>query len=269
MDPSVRETLLKDARVQAEIKKAGENALNDPQVQQMIVDTCKEKFPQYAAQAQSQISTWAADPAVQAQAKEYANKALTIATTGVATAGSQFIGKIEQGPAGVRVLAFLGSIVSMVLSVMGLINILEVVSHPVTYIVCVYQFIFAFTTALFEIPPDYVTKIQSTVKLPVDKYQTMLIENAKFLSLNGGRGCFYIFQGTLWLALAGLAELLKYAIGAYMCFMGFLHILMHYGVLPQEIAQKMRSGYQQVAGAPNSPREPHVHSFERAAPGSV
>merc|ERR1719181_1058780 len=115
----------------------------------------------------------------------------------------------------------------------------------------IFQFIFAFTTAMFEIPPEYVTKIQTTVSfIPIDKYQTMLIEYCKFFTLVAGRGLFYIFQGNLWFVFANLSALLEYVIGAYLCFIGLLHVLMHFGVLPQTVAAKMRSGYSAVAGGP-------------------
>lgn len=257
MDPSVQQALLQDPRVKAELQKAGENALNDPAVQNQILETCKEKFPQYAAQAQAQVTAWANDPAVQAQAKEYANTAAAYVGAAAGSAGSEFMNKIEQGPTGVRVLAFCGSAASMVMCVFSLINLLDVVTHPVTYLFCAYQFLFAFTTSLFEMPPEWVEKIQQKVSFfAVEKYQTLLMENAKFLATSGGRGVFYIFQGTLWLAMAGLTDFLKYIIGAYLCFMGVLHVLMHVGVMPKTVAQKMRGGYQSFAGTQGPPAPP-------------
>merc|ERR1711972_181963 len=145
----------------------------------------------------------AKDPAVQAKAKRYAGAVLDYA----AKAGDKLLNQIEQGPAGVRVLAFLGSLASAINAVMSLINVFSVFGHLILYMVSLYQFIFSLTTIIFEAPPETVQKIQQTCPfLKVDTYQAMLLENAKFMSLVGGRGMFYIFQGTLWLALASFTE---------------------------------------------------------------
>eukprot|EP00928_Gymnodinium_smaydae_P023643 TRINITY_DN19435_c0_g1_i1.p1 TRINITY_DN19435_c0_g1~~TRINITY_DN19435_c0_g1_i1.p1 ORF type:complete len:253 (-),score=75.16 TRINITY_DN19435_c0_g1_i1:116-874(-) len=252
MDSAMRDSLLQDPQVQAAMKKAGTDALNNPEVQQALLNTAKEKFPQYAGQAKDQVVAWANDPAVQAQAKQYASAAMGYA----AGAGDQFMRQIEQGPAGVRFISFCGSLASMTLSVMSLINIFSVFGHLVLYMISVYQFLFAFTTALFEMPPEWVAKVQSTVGLPVDNYQNLLMENAKFMSLVGGRGAFYIFQGTLWLSFASVTEVAMLGIGLYLVFIGALHILMHFNIAPKDIATKMRSGYSSVVGQPGSSGQP-------------
>lgn len=249
MDPAVKEALLKDPVVQQKIQAAGENALNDPEVQAQIMKTCQEKFPQYAAQASGAVSQWANDPATQAKAKEYAGVALGA----LAGAGGSAVALIEQGPDGVRVLAFFASMGSFVLALMQLINVLAIFGHPILYVVAVYQIVFAFSTVLFELKPEWIETIQSKTGLPVQKYQELLIENAKFLSLNGGRGLFYVFQGSLWLAFAALSEILKLCVGLFLVVIGILHGLMARGIMPQQIAQKVRSGYSQVGAQGAAP----------------
>merc|ERR1719230_1677643 len=99
----MQEQLLADPRVQASIQQAGNDALNDPEVQKVIMETAKDKFPEYAAAAGDKIKEWAKDPKVQQKAKDIGKKAVALA----AGAGDQMLKQIEQGPAGVRLLAFI------------------------------------------------------------------------------------------------------------------------------------------------------------------
>mmetsp|Transcript_69382 Transcript_69382/g.136151 ORF Transcript_69382/g.136151 Transcript_69382/m.136151 type:complete len:262 (-) Transcript_69382:105-890(-) len=244
MTDEMQDKLLKDPRVQASIKQAGTDALSDPAVQKMIVDACQEHFPEYAEAAKNKVKDWAKDPAVQAKAKKYAGVALAF----VGSAGDQVLKQIEQGPTGVRLLAFLGSTASAVNAVLSLINIFRVFGHAILYMVSVYQFIFSVTTVLFEMKPEWVTSIEDKLHIPVSKYQDMLLDNAKFLSLVGGRGMFYIFQGTLWLAFASFSDFVNLLIGLFLVFIGVVHVLMHFGVAPKDVATKMRNGYMHVRG---------------------
>jgi len=254
MDASTQEALLKDPRVQESIKKAGQNALSDPAVQAMILETCKEKFPEKASQAAGAVKEWAKDPATQEKAKQYAGVALGYA----ANAGENFMKKLEQGPAAVRFLAFLGGAASFVLSVFALFDVLHIFAHPISYCIGVYQCLFSLTTILFEASPETLQKAEATCPfLKVSTYQDLLIVNAKFLALNGGRGLFYIFQGTLWLFSSHFFDFPHIACGLYLGFIGVIHVLMHFGIMPEEVASKMRSvgsqGYKAVGSPKSSP----------------
>jgi len=241
----VTEHLLKDPKVRQSMQVAGANALADPAVQAQILAACKENFPQYAAAAKDQVGKWANDPAVQAKAKEMAGKALEYA----GNAGDMFMKQIEQGPAGVRVLAFIASAASAGWAVLSLVDIFRVLGHTVLYVVAGYQLIFSLSTALFELKPEWIQTVEDKTTLPVSKYQDMLLENAKFLSWVGGRGMFYIFQGTLWLAFASFTDLVNLLLGLFLAFVGVLHVLMHCGVAPTDVATKMREGYRGLAGS--------------------
>lgn len=243
MDVSTQEALLKDPRVQMSLSHAGDMGLNDAAVQEQIMKTCKEKFPQHAGKVASHVKEWAKDPKVQAKAKRYAAHALHYA----GHAGEHIMKRIEQGPAGVRALAFIGGVASCVNALMALLNIFGILSHIILYTVSVYQLAFSLTTMLFEAKPEWIQSTQEKCPaLQVDTYQDMLLENAKFLSLTGGRGLFYMFQGTMWLAFASFSEIVHLLLGLYLVFIGILHVLMHYGVMPQEVAAKMREGYEAV-----------------------
>merc|ERR1719223_1828107 len=129
-----------------------------------------------------------------------------------------------------------------------MMNPLMLVFGPVTYVLSTYQLIFALTTILFEMKPEWIQKIG----MGLDGYQDMLIDKCKFLTETAGRGLFYIFQGTLWLCFASLSELLDLGTGAFMVFVGLLNIIVHFGGLGS-IAQKVNAGYAKVAGEDKEP----------------
>ncbi|CAE7386915.1 unnamed protein product, partial [Symbiodinium necroappetens] len=115
-DPKVQKALQEQA---AKTGKDAMAALQDPEVQKMIMDTCKEKFPEYASQAQAKIREFCNDPEVQAAAKKYAS----MAGAYVMQAGGALVAQIEQGPAGVRFLCFLASCFSLANGILKLISI--------------------------------------------------------------------------------------------------------------------------------------------------
>eukprot|EP00931_Biecheleriopsis_adriatica_P007399 TRINITY_DN10868_c0_g1_i1.p1 TRINITY_DN10868_c0_g1~~TRINITY_DN10868_c0_g1_i1.p1 ORF type:complete len:346 (+),score=95.03 TRINITY_DN10868_c0_g1_i1:39-1076(+) len=240
MDPSVRNAILQDPQVQAAVRKSGEDALRNPEVQAQIVATMKEKFPEVAAAAKDKVVEWANDPEVQRQAYAFAGMAAEYAYRSV----DQVTSLIEQGPAGIRILAFfggLGSLVKSIMVLMGLLNPVDGALHAAVYVVHAYQMLFAVTTMMFEAPPSWMEATPG-----FNAYQDMLLEKAKFLSETGGRGLFYGFQGTLWLCFASLTNLEELALGLWFMFMAFLHISMHFGVMPQEVAAKMREAGTEV-----------------------
>lgn len=235
---------MRNPEVQAAIKNAGENALKDPAVQAKIVEQCKTQFPELAGQAKDQCMKWANDPAVQAQAKQYAGMAAVLAADKLGKVGLEFMNQIEQGPTGVRMLAFCGGCASAGYAgytLTGLINPLNLIGGVVSYVICGYQLCFAVTALIFEMPPEYTAKIPG-----VNGYQDLLMQKAAFLSDVAGRGLFYIFVGSLWLSLAGLSPL-DLGLGCYMAFIGVLHIAMHYGKLGV-VAEKMREGANKAKG---------------------
>eukprot|EP00747_Dinoflagellata_sp_TGD_P180470 gnl/TRDRNA2_/TRDRNA2_32985_c0_seq1.p1 gnl/TRDRNA2_/TRDRNA2_32985_c0~~gnl/TRDRNA2_/TRDRNA2_32985_c0_seq1.p1 ORF type:complete len:239 (+),score=30.05 gnl/TRDRNA2_/TRDRNA2_32985_c0_seq1:107-823(+) len=234
MDPSVRDALLQDPEVQQALQRVGGDVLGDPEVQQRILDTCKQKFPQYAATARDEVAMWARDPEVQRRACEFANAALAYASQG----GAKFVSLIEQGPTGVRLLAFIAGVASCANAGLTVANPLIMATGavtPVTYVISGYQVLFAGSAMLFEAQPEWFESASS-----LTAYQEMLIDNAKFLCKVGGRGLFYIFQGSLWLAFASLMRPVNLSCGLYLVFIGVLHVLMHYGVMPQTLVQKAR-----------------------------
>lgn len=248
LDPATQAKLLKNPEVQEAMKKAGTEAMADPAVQKAIIDAAKKTLTaENAALVANKVKDWAKDPEVQAAARHYAGMAMAYA----GGAGQAFVGCIEQGPAGVRFLAFLASTASAVLSVMNLIDLRGLFS-PVQYIISGFQFIFALSTMLFEAKPEWIEKLGTWV----NKYQEMLIEYCNFLTTCWGRGGFYIFQGTTWLINAGLGNLDDLIVGLFLFFIGALTVAMHFGIMPQSIAAKAKAAYGQVRGAAAAPAAP-------------
>lgn len=233
-DPSVRDKILQDPKVQAAIKKAGEDALSDPAVQAEILKVAQEKFPEVASAAKDKILEWANDPQVQAKAYEYAGIAADYAWQSVSQVGDL----IEQGPSGVRILAFIGGAAALVQCIWVLTGLFHPVSASMQipkYVIHLYQAAFAITTVLFEAKPEWIQKVPG-----LNGYQDMLLEKAKFLAESTGRGLFYGFQGTLWLCFSSLTAPAELLIGLWFMFLAVLYILMGFDIMPQEVAKKMK-----------------------------
>jgi len=243
MDSDLQNKLLADPRVKDAIAKAGQDAMKDPAVQQKIKEVAMEKGPEYAQKAAEQMQAWASDPEVQAKAYYYAGTAAKYAGTIAAGAGDSTITLIEQGPAGVRVLAFAAGCLSCTVAVMSIMDIGKHLFNPAGLLVSGYQIVFSLTTMVFEAPASVVTNIPG-----ITKYQDMLIEHCKFISEVMGRGLFYLFQGSLWLTFAGLDKMLHFVAGIVLVAVGALHVVMYFGGL-QEVATKMRGGYDQIASS--------------------
>eukprot|EP00927_Polykrikos_kofoidii_P027173 TRINITY_DN24008_c0_g1_i1.p1 TRINITY_DN24008_c0_g1~~TRINITY_DN24008_c0_g1_i1.p1 ORF type:complete len:252 (-),score=40.37 TRINITY_DN24008_c0_g1_i1:38-793(-) len=245
MDAATQQALLKDPLVQETMRKHGEEALRNPEVQAQVLKVCKEKFPQYAGMAASEVRNWANDPAVQAQAKEYAGIGLAY----LADAGAEIMNEIEQGPSGVRILSFFVSVASAALGILCLVDIFSSIGHPILYLISVYQFIFALTTCLFEAPPERIEQLEAKTGIQISTYQDKMIKHAGFLTILLGRGLFYIFQGSMWLVFASLLSIsgiFKIAVGLSLCFIGILHLLMAKGIMPHAVVSKIRHTYRGV-----------------------
>jgi len=145
---------------------------------------------------------------------------------------------IEQGPAGLRVLAFCGGTAccaNAALFLFGVLNPVSVVSQMVAYVLHCYLIAFALTTMLFEAKPEWIEMVSG-----LNSYQNLVLDKAQFLAEVLGRGLFYGFQGTLWLAFASLSALQNYALGLWLLLMAALHVAMHFGVMPHEVVAKMQ-----------------------------
>jgi hypothetical protein len=243
IDPKVQEALLSDPRVKEAMKKSGEQALQNPAVQDAIFRVAKENLTaENAAKVGTACKEWAQDPAVQAKARHYAGMAMEYA----GQAGQRIVGCIEQGPDGVRYLTLVASMISFCLA--GYNFATSILSFNVLIAFStLFQMFFAFTSALFEAKPESIEHFSLT------KYQDMLIEYAKFITTAIGRGFFYIYQGILWLVVTEWTlnplNLGTIVLAVFILAMGGLHVGMHYGIMPQEVAVKAKEHFERAKGA--------------------
>jgi len=148
-------------------------------------------------------------------------------------------GMIEQGAPLMRLAAFCAGCASLVLAAFRLGSFSDLF-RPVTYVLDVYLIVFSVTTILFEGRPEWIDVVPG-----VSKYQEMLIQHCPFLTQALGRGLFYVFLGTLWLSLLSvgfLEGITALALGV----VGLLHVLIHFGVLPDHIVERGMHGLEQL-----------------------
>ncbi|CAK9104262.1 unnamed protein product [Durusdinium trenchii] len=161
-----------------------------------------------------------------------ANVAFTLAkefSTSALTTTMDMAGKvkdyIQRGPEGVGYLCFVGGAASVFLGLLGFLDIAGILMSPLQYLVNAYQTGFGLVVCVLEAPPEWLSNAR------LAKAQRFIHEFAKFLTTFGGRGLFYLFQGSLDLSLDTYS--LTWLVGCYMCCMGGVCIGMQYGLLPE------------------------------------
>lgn len=153
---------------------------------------------------------------------------------------------IEHGPGLLRLLAFAAGAASLGAVIFLLINPNNLMHHPIMYTLYLYITVFALTTMVFEAKPEWIENMGSAI----NKYHDLLIKHCGFLTVMGGRGVFYFFQGTLWLTFAdSWQEMIQVAAGVALAVVGFLHLLGHWGIMPAHIVEKATKGVGVVKGA--------------------
>jgi len=135
---------------------------------------------------------------------------------------------VQRGPEGMSWLCFVGGLVTCAFGLMGLLNIFDVVFEPLYYVVNLYQLFFGLATCILEAPKEWV---RTSYKL--QDFQSTIHEYAKFLSTFGGRGLFYLFQGSLAISLTGVSP--QFLLGWYMFGTGLLCIAAQYKIIPEDI----------------------------------
>lgn len=245
--------LMKNPQVQEAMQNAGEEALKDPKVQQVLIDQAKKTLTaENAALVANKAKDWANDPAVQAKARYAAGMAMQ----GAGAAAQAFMGCIEQGPVWLRGMAFLGGCGSCVLAIWFMLSPANLLHQSVIYFQSLFKVIFALSTMLFECPPTMMEKVPF-----LSKYQNMLIKWFAFMTTAAGRGGFYIFQGITWLSLVSLSEVfrmfLDVALGFFLVAIGLLHVAMHFGIMPTDIVTKAKNvgkaGYEKLSASGSAP----------------
>lgn len=136
---------------------------------------------------------------------------------------------LEQGPNGLRVLAFVAGSFATVLSLICIINPFDIIMMPTTYILSTFTLIFSLTAMMMECEPAWIEKAAF-----LKEYQDLLQDQARFLLHAFGRGIFYVFNGSILVYMGGF---MRFIAGVYMATVGGFYIALHYGVMPKKVIE--------------------------------
>jgi len=140
---------------------------------------------------------------------------------------------IQQGPKGASVLCFMGGTATSVVGVMYVFGFLKALDDPLHYIIYVYMFAFGIATTCLEADPDRIGMMPYPFDMiagPLTRGQAWLHREVKLLTELRGRGCFYLYQGTLMATQCVFCVM--FLVGLFNALMGALCIAMSFGIQP-------------------------------------
>eukprot|EP00930_Biecheleria_cincta_P057033 TRINITY_DN43038_c0_g1_i1.p1 TRINITY_DN43038_c0_g1~~TRINITY_DN43038_c0_g1_i1.p1 ORF type:complete len:281 (+),score=62.33 TRINITY_DN43038_c0_g1_i1:67-843(+) len=178
------------------------------------------------------------DPGVQAQLKaaayERAQQGMEAAKQGAAVAVQELQKYVQEGPAGISVLCFLGGLVTCVVGILGLLSITDSLISPFHYVLNAYLAMFGLVTFLLEADVESMASLKVIGRLSpwVERYQMEVFQRANFLTELRGRGFFYAFVGTLAVTQCFLC--LHFLVGLWNLLMGILCLMMSFGINPAD-----------------------------------
>ncbi|XP_026190386.1 uncharacterized protein LOC113146632 [Cyclospora cayetanensis] len=126
---------------------------------------------------------------------------------------------LGEGPKPLRFLCFLGGLVTFLTAGLACINIFSLLVEPSGYILQLYLVLFGLLTMTVE-----AKDIQ-----PLERLRPFFFSWFRFLTVPGGKGCFYLFYGSLSLSLWRSSFFLA-LVGMYTASMGIVCILVHFGM---------------------------------------
>eukprot|EP00913_Durusdinium_trenchii_P009514 g8942.t1 len=143
----------------------------------------------------------------------------------------QELGKyIQEGPAGISVLCFLGGMATTLIGLLGLLNFGNGFTSPFQsrsmFPRNAYLMVFGIVTFLLEADVESLRSMKVLGRLSpwVERYQLEVFNRANFLTELRGRGFFYVFIGTL--AVTQCFICLTFVAGLWNLLMGILCLLM-------------------------------------------
>jgi hypothetical protein len=149
---------------------------------------------------------------------------------------------IQQGSEGVRVFSFLGGIMLCIFGLHFVVtNIFGLVTNTLYWIVNGYITAFSILVMVLEADPKWVEqndKLESTQK-QINEYMMVL-------TTLWGRGAFYLFLGVSALNVSDSFTIGSF-VALYMCLMGILHIIMHFGYKPLECLDPIMENIKRLA----------------------
>jgi len=172
------------------------------------------------------------NPMVQATAAQGAQQGYDMARQGMVEAIETFRTHVQEGPAGISILCFVGGIATAVVGAFSLLSFIASIASPFEYVLNIYFTLFGLITILLEADVESMRKLSVLGKLaPVmEYYQMEVMKRANFLMELRGRGMYYVFVGNLAITKCIVCPL--FVIGAWNLIMGVLCLLMSCGINP-------------------------------------
>jgi len=186
------------------------------------------KNPEMQKAAFSAAKDVAQDPKFQQDAME---QGVELGKKGIAVGmdyGRQFRSYIQSGHWTIRGLCLICGIATTAISGINFLNVVALLFEPLACVLNIYTFIFGIITISIEADPDQLESIPLVCLFSdrVLETQKWLYVHAKFLTLLGGRGVFYVMVGmVLWSEEHLFFELC----GTFNIINGILCIVMFFG----------------------------------------
>lgn len=171
---------------------------------------------------------------IKAKAGELGAQGWEAAKVGGYEAATELHKYVQEGPAGISILCFLGGGATSIIGAIGMLNVGKIFSDPFHYVLSCYLTVFGLITVLLEADVEKLQGRNVVGKLvPLcEHYQMEIFERAKFLTELRGRGFFYTFVGTL--AVTQCVVCLYFLCGLWNLLMGILCLLMSFGINPAD-----------------------------------
>lgn len=167
-------------------------------------------------------------------AYDQAQQGFAVARAGAAQAVTELHKYVQEGPAGISMLCFLGGMATTFAGIIGLLNLGMSLTSPFSYVLNGYLTCFGVITFLLEADVESVREMKVLGRFAplVESYQEEVFSRAKFLTELRGRGFYYLFVGSLAITQCFLC--LFFLVGAWNVLMGVLCLLMSIGINPTE-----------------------------------
>lgn len=178
------------------------------------------------------------DPGVQDKLKQaayqQAEQGFHVARHGAAQAMAELKKYVQEGPAGISVLCFLGGIATTVSGIFGILSVTDGLTNPFHYVLNIYLTVFGIVTFLLEADFESLKSFRVLGRLAplVERYQMEVFNRANFLTELRGRGFFYLFVGAL--AITQCLVCLLFLVGVWNLLMGVLCLMMSFGINPAD-----------------------------------
>lgn len=201
-----------------------------------------EAFGGYVAQAA--MNNPAVQQQLQQQAMTSAQQGFIAARDSLGQAAQEMHHWVQEGPAGISILCFLGGWATFIVGVIGLVSLNS--SSLFHYVLNAYLTGFGMVAILLEADVEkcYSLKVIGKLAPFVERYQHDIFDRAKFLTELRGRGLFYIFVGTL--SVTQCWWCLFFFIGVWNLIMGMLTLMMSFGINPVATGMETPLAQQQL-----------------------